>query len=1004
MAARVLRTLVGVGFLLTVATCRDGMEPQVHLAPIAVAPVLPSDAALASFGLAIDRVRFIVVRPSATPDTLADITVALPPDSATIDLDIRVPLIAASEVMEVSIVVLAGTIPLFEGTAPVEVTRGVPPATPTEIPLQTYVGPGAGVDSIAIIPAAPFLFLNDSLRFQVEAFQGGVPVSQFYVAWNTSDPLLPVNSVGTLRAPATRGGVRVRARTPSGAADSVDATFVPLPTQLVITGGIPQTGVVGQTLQVPLEVEVRGSDNLPVGGVTVRFQAPPGGAPADVTVPSDATGRARVIAVLGPTAGIQNFQASLPAFSAVPSVTFGLPALAGPISATTSLLTVGSGTVASGSDVLLTLRAKDASGNALATGGAGVVFSASGGTSTGSIGPTTDNGDGTYTATFTGVLAGTATTIGATIDSQTVTSTRPTIAVVPGPVATVLVSPAAIVLNALNATQQFSAAAFDAAGNAVTTTFTWSSTNTTIARVDQAGIATSLANGSAQIVATSGAVADTVDLTVQQVVASVVVSHTNVLLDMGQDVQLTAKALDAGASVVPGVTFTWASGNIAIATVDPNGLVSGGVEGTTDITATTSTAPLVSGSAQVTVTLFATATRLVFIQQPPSSVFFGEPFTVQVAAQDGSGRTVTGAAGSVTLSENVASVSTLQGTLIQPLVNGVATFTDLVVTGTGSMAIDARTGSLAGTSNPFQVVDQTVIPDAGASPYFAGVNSITGRVYVSNASGRSVTFLDGSAPKVAGTIGVGENPRWEAVNADAKQVYISDFVEGAVYIIDEGAEKALSPIPVGTNATQPAVNSAGNMIYVPAQQTEVLSLVIVDLLGGKVTGAVPIGGTGDNAGGAVWDPRTGLVWVVVETQGLVVSVDPVGLKVVDQITVGEGPYGIALDSLRNRLYVSLSLQNQVAVVDLTLKRTEQPVTVGQQPQGLSVDVETGRVFVANFGDGLKPGTVTVIDGVEVVPIRTFTVGVGPGDAEYNLQNRLVYVPNRGDNSISIVKP
>ena len=59
-------------------------------------------------------------------------------------------------------------------------------------------------------------------------------------------------------------------------------------------------------------------------------------------------------------------------------------------------------------------------------------FTASGGTSTGTIGATTDNSNGTYTATFTGVVAGTATTIHATIDAATVTSTLPTVTVTAG--------------------------------------------------------------------------------------------------------------------------------------------------------------------------------------------------------------------------------------------------------------------------------------------------------------------------------------------------------------------------------------------------------------------------------------------------------------------------------------------------------------------------------------------------------------------------------------------
>ncbi len=89
-----------------------------------------------------------------------------------------------------------------------------------------------------------------------------------------------------------------------------------------------------------------------------------------------------------------------------------------------------------GSLVTLTLQAKDAEGNNLTTGTLAVAFSFSysGGGSTGRISPTTDHGNGTYTATFEADRAGTATTIGATIGTTDVTSSLPTVTVTPGPV------------------------------------------------------------------------------------------------------------------------------------------------------------------------------------------------------------------------------------------------------------------------------------------------------------------------------------------------------------------------------------------------------------------------------------------------------------------------------------------------------------------------------------------------------------------------------------------
>lgn len=67
-----------------------------------------------------------------------------------------------------------------------------------------------------------------------------------------------------------------------------------------------------------------------------------------------------------------------------------------------------------------------------------------------------------------------------------------------GPIATVTVSPATASIVS-GTTQQFSATARDANGNIVATTFTWSSSNSSIATVDAGGLAAGVAAGSAQI-------------------------------------------------------------------------------------------------------------------------------------------------------------------------------------------------------------------------------------------------------------------------------------------------------------------------------------------------------------------------------------------------------------------------------------------------------------------------------------------------------------------------
>src|SRR2546422_5787452 len=61
------RALVALSLLVTLVTCRDGSGPQLYYARVAVAPIFPSDAGLAAFGLSIDGVRFVVVRRRPPP-------------------------------------------------------------------------------------------------------------------------------------------------------------------------------------------------------------------------------------------------------------------------------------------------------------------------------------------------------------------------------------------------------------------------------------------------------------------------------------------------------------------------------------------------------------------------------------------------------------------------------------------------------------------------------------------------------------------------------------------------------------------------------------------------------------------------------------------------------------------------------------------------------------------------------------------------------------------------
>ena len=299
---------------------------------------------------------------------------------------------------------------------------------------------------------------------------------------------------------------------------------------------------------------------------------------------------------------------------------------------------------ARGDTIRLTAGARDANGHAIA----GVTFTwASSATSIATV-----DASGLVTAVASGSATVTATANG-TGGNAVVTVAQVA--------ASVTVTPVTASLTALGATVQFAAAAHDANGHPIAgKTFAWASSNAGVATVGASGLVTAVANGAATITATADGAADTAEITVAQVLASVAVTPAAPSISaLGATVQLAASALDANGHAITGKTFTWASSDQGIATVSPSGLVTAVANGAASITAT---AEGVDGTAALTVAQKAA----VVVLSPPGASISGVGATQQftVAARDAgdSPIPVSGVHATWTsLNPNVATINTATG-------------------------------------------------------------------------------------------------------------------------------------------------------------------------------------------------------------------------------------------------------------------------------------------------------------------------------------------------------
>ncbi len=143
--------------------------------------------------------------------------------------------------------------------------------------------------------------------------------------------------------------------------------------------------------------------------------------------------------------------------------------IAGNYSLSNSTLALSSGTDVSGAPITATLTVMDNAGDPISSGGMTVVFSNSGGTSTGTWSATTDHGNGTYSATFTGVTAGTATAVSASIMGHAITSAHPAETVTAGAIHLLAFTTPETVPTTTDAMQTLAVSARDLNSNLIST-------------------------------------------------------------------------------------------------------------------------------------------------------------------------------------------------------------------------------------------------------------------------------------------------------------------------------------------------------------------------------------------------------------------------------------------------------------------------------------------------------------------------------------------------------
>ena len=233
---------------------------------------------------------------------------------------------------------------------------------------------------------------------------------------------------------------------------------------------------------------------------------------------------------------------------------------------------------------------------------------------------------------FTALVAGTATVTAASGD---IAGT-----------ATVTVSDEEPVLTSLNVTPpratlaagdslKFIVTARDQNGNVMPAgAVAWTSSDPAAGTIDDDGVFTALAAGTATVTATSGEVAATAAVTViaaEPEFGMVVLSPPEVTLETGDTLQFEAVAFNSYGETVPAAALTWTSSDPAAGTIDDDGVFTALAAGTTTVTAASGD---IAGTAVVTVSSDEPVLSRIAITPPAITLNAGDEETFVATAYD----------------------------------------------------------------------------------------------------------------------------------------------------------------------------------------------------------------------------------------------------------------------------------------------------------------------------------------------------------------------------------
>lgn len=304
----------------------------------------------------------------------------------------------------------------------------------------------------------------------------------------------------------------------------------------------------------------------------------------------------------------------------------------------------------------------------------------------------------------------------------------------------------------------------------------------------------------------------------------------------------------------------------------------------------------------------------------------------------------------------------------------------------------------------------------GKTPRAVAIDARTGRAFVANYEGNSISVLNARTGLLIRTVKLlaSSHPRRIVVDEKTGHVFVESVGDldktgalvgaGEVTMLDATSGVILSGAATGKGPLSIALDSLTGRVFVGNYDDD--TVTVISALSGHALGTIDVGNSPIALG---VDALRGHVFVANKYGNSVSELNAASGALIRTVTICVTPHEMAVDSLHGRIAVACwgavdnndnpkgkgSVELLSASTGAVLSKTR----VGIYPWALAADKQTGRVFVANWGrldkngSPLDPGTLNTLDTMTGQILHTTTVGYGPGPLAVDLAHGRVYVAN-----------